>query len=370
MSWMGTNIKTIAQEKKTTLTEIAAAANVSRQTVNDWIHGQVPSGHHLIALCRFLQITPDKLFAHETEPSIVVPPLHRKKGASKVTATTQEVAMELALEYAFLFRNHTEYMLLPIIRTNSPSRENAVKIADELRKLAGLPSDNFFPINYENTFKLLHKLGINVIFRAFPEPINSYAFYTQIHDHRVIFVNNNTNLLDLIFPLLHEAVHAIRDEKDTAIYNKSEEEFCDTVASHVQFPDDYILFVYENSKNLKSGARVNMLRDFAIRYKHSLYGVIKRIQAFDPKFEFNFGADTNLKKRFTTIGSVIFKSEEPVDFVKQMYELSPGFLNIVIKQLENLSDRKLGELLGFESVIDIYQLKPALRQLDKQFSGR
>jgi hypothetical protein len=58
----------------------------------------------------------------------------------------------------------------------------------------------------------MKKLGIKVIFRYFPETIKAYAFYTQICGHRVTFVNNHTNTLDLIFPFIHEAVHAIRDE--------------------------------------------------------------------------------------------------------------------------------------------------------------
>ena len=62
-------------------------------------------------------------------------------------------------------------------------------------------------MDYGDAFHLLDQLGITTIFRFFPERVKDYAFYTRIHDHRVVFVNNSTNVLDLIFPVLHEAVN-------------------------------------------------------------------------------------------------------------------------------------------------------------------
>src|SRR5690606_15328195 len=141
------------------------------------------------------------------------------------------------------------------------------------------------PMDYNSTFDLINKLGIYIIFTEFTQKIKSYAFYTEINKHRVIFVNNSTNVLDLIFPLLHETVHAIRDE-DIFEENGKEENFCDLVASHIQFPEGYLQLVYSTINDLSTGARINKLKNFAQKYGHSLYGVVKNIKEFiDPEFE-------------------------------------------------------------------------------------
>ncbi len=139
--------------------------------------------------------------------------------------------------------------------------------------------------------------------------VKAYAFYTKINDHRVVFVNNATNVLDLIFPLLHEAVHAIRDELSINDgYDEAEEKFCDMVANHVQFPDEYVKMVYEMIKDLDIPIQINKLKTFVANYSHALYGVMKRIQSINPNFDLKIGgADTNLKKKFPTIGEIFYR---------------------------------------------------------------
>lgn len=71
-----------------------------------------------------------------------------------------------------------------------------------------------------------------------------------IHGHRIVFVNNSTNIIDLIFPVLHEAVHAIRDEiQINNGFDAAEEAFCDKVANYIQFPDGYVRMVYDVINN-------------------------------------------------------------------------------------------------------------------------
>lgn len=54
--------------------------------------------------------------------------------------------------------------------------------------------------------------------------------------------------MDLIYPVLHEAVHAIRDEAYTdGFYDTAEEDFCDYVANYVQFPEEYVKFVKDTA---------------------------------------------------------------------------------------------------------------------------
>lgn len=83
-------------------------------------------------------------------------------------------------------------------------------MAVELRQLT-TPESPKRPLDYQHVFRLMDRLGICVVFRSFPEGLKDYAFYVRISTHRVICVNKRTNVLDLIHPLLHEVVHAVRD---------------------------------------------------------------------------------------------------------------------------------------------------------------
>ena len=62
MEWIGSKIKDLTTENNISIVKLALTAGVSRQTVNDWINGQIPKGNHLIFLCKFFKISPDYLF--------------------------------------------------------------------------------------------------------------------------------------------------------------------------------------------------------------------------------------------------------------------------------------------------------------------
>ena len=359
MPWDGEKIKAIAKARNVTLTNLAEQIGVSRQAVNDWINGKVPKGNHLIALCRILSINPENFFTDDSAETISMP-VHRTRKKAKVNENMQQDAMMMVKEYEILFKNISDSVVVPVIRTRGRDEESAFKIAEKLRTISGVNNDE--PMSYDNAFHLLDQLGITTIFRIFPERVKDYAFYTRIHDHRVVFVNNSTNVLDLIFPVLHEAVHAIRDEAYTNnYYDIEEEEFCDNVANYVQFPDEYVKFVFETIKGLPTGHKINKLKVFGHKYSHSLFGIFKRLKTIDPTLNINIGgADTNLKKEFRTIGDILFEDDDPKSYVKLLTALTPRFVNILKEQNENISYRKLGQLLGLESALDAKEIKKIL----------
>jgi len=363
MEWLGEKIKELIKENNISVVKLAEKAGVSRQTVNDWINGQVPKGSHLITLCKLFNINPDYFFKNEFDDSITVP-VHRTRRAAKVTAGMQKDAVNLAKEYDLLFRNDTDAGILPVMRGYGRIEKTIQKVAKELRNRAGIPNE--MPPSYEHTFALMENLGIKIIFRDFPQKIKAYAFYTKIHNHRVVFVNTTTNILDLIFPLLHESVHAVRDEYRVNDGFDEEELFCDNVSNHVQFPDEYVRMVYAVIKDLKPAMQINKLKSFGEQYSHALFGLMKRIQNIDPVFALGIGgADTNLKKRFPTIGEILFGEKEPRDYIKILAELSPLLVRTIIGQLDGLTDRKLGELLGIDTVMDGKLIKEELLRLKK-----
>jgi transcriptional regulator with XRE-family HTH domain len=365
MEWNGEKIRGVAQAQGVSLTELATQLGVSRQTVNDWINGRVPKGNHLILLCNLFDVDPNLFFVDDTSSSIVVP-VHRTRQNAKVRSDMQKEALELAREYRVLLQNATNSELLSVIRVSERDTASAKDIAERLREESGIDAGE--PIDYQHTFKLLEKSGIKVIFRQFPTEIKSYAFYTEIHKHRVVFVNNSTSIVDLIFPLLHETVHAIRDEVHSPVegYDPVEEKFCDEVASYVQFPGEYVDFVYSTISSLGKGAQVNTLKNFGERYKHALYGITKRIEAVYPDFQLSVGgADTNFRKNFPTIGDILFESDDHRSFIERLSLLTPNFVEVLLEQLDSISDRKLGELLGLESSLDGKLAKEELLKLNK-----
>ena len=261
MSWSGANLKALAKKKGIALTKLSELLKVSRQTVTAWVKGKVPKGDHLIELSRILEINPGYFFFDDETQRTISVPMHRKRGVAKVTEKTEQDAFRMAKQYEKLFIEAPDPGLVQVLRVTRRDDNNAKTLANKLRELSGI--ERHLPMDYQHTFHLLSLLNIVTIFRYFPSSVKDYAFYCRIDKHRVVFVNNNTNVLDLIFPLLHETIHAIRDEEVNAIDDPAEEDFCDLVASHIQFPGEYVFMVANTIINRRIGTQINQLKEFA-----------------------------------------------------------------------------------------------------------
>jgi len=368
MAWDGQKLKSLAKERGVTLTKLANLVNVTRQTVNDWIKGQIPKGTYLMAISRELNTNPTFFFPDEQE-KVITCPLHRTRGVAKVTEAMQLESEKLASEYEKFFRFAPDPDLVEVLRIDHLDEQNAIRIANVLRELSKVEANK--PMDYGHSFRLLSELKVIVIFRYFPGLIKGYAFYCKIHKHRVVFVNNNTNLLDLIFPLIHETIHAILDKESVSYDTQGEENFCDWVANYTQIPNEYVDMVYRTIRNRRAGKQINLLKDFCEQNNHSMNGIVEAFKLRQLDFDLNFyGADTNVKKRFPTIGEVLFKSGDVREYIERLSVLTPLFLNIVVKQLNNASKRKVGEWLGLESLLDAEQALEELEKLKKNDKKR
>jgi hypothetical protein len=313
-----------------------------------------------LSLCKILQQDPDRFFLDDSK-AVIVTPAHRKRRNAKVKPEMQDESFELAQEYELLFKQAPRSDLLMVTRERDRSEVNALRIAGQMRRIAGVEPEK--PIDYRHTFQLLERLGINVIFRNFPASIKSYAFYTAIHGHRVVFVNNSTNVIDLIFPLLHETVHAIRDEiaPPGSDYDEAEEDFCDLVAGYIQFPAEYVNLVYNTISGLPAGVQVNKLKNFGKQFSHSLYGLVKQIQRSQPDFTLDpAGADANLRKELPAIGEILFEGDDVRQYLRKVSLLNSNFTRLLAEQADSLSDRKLCELLGLDGVLDRQTIRDQL----------
>ncbi len=362
MVWDGTKIKKRAKEAGISLTKLAESIGVSRQTIASWSRGQVPRGERLIELCRILKTSPSFFFTSDM-PDLISVPQHRTIRKKKATDVIREESWNMAEMYLNLFRSSPSSSILPVVRATERDDRNAKKIAMHLREISGIKHDK--PMDFEHAFLILEKLGIYSIFRAFPESISKqlYAFYSRICGQRVIFVNTNTNVIDLIFQLIHEAVHAVRDEEPDLFNDPVEEDFCDAVANYVQFPDEYIKQVAKSVKGRRKDVTVNILKDFAREYMHSLFGIQKRLNTLGLLKSLNLGgADTNLKREFPTVSEILFKEKDSRSYVEMLFEFSPLFMQLVAEQVPDCSTRKLGEWLGLDTSLDARAVMDELKR--------
>jgi transcriptional regulator with XRE-family HTH domain len=371
MYFRGDLIKTKAKEGKVSLQGLAKQVGVSRQTVYQWTLGQIPRGSHLFRLCTFLNLSPEAFFNEVIERPVTVP-LHRTIKKKPVTREMKEASQKLAEQYLQLFRQESSAAVLPVIRMKERSKTNAALIANILREKSGIAEGR--PMDYESAFSLLSKLGIYAIFREFPKELSasSYAFFSRIEKHRVVFINTETNVLDLIFQLLHETVHAIRDEELSQVDSDEEETFCDLVAEMTQFPRLYVEMVACHIKGhiKQPGILISRLKEKSKEYSHSLWGITYRLQhmgIIDRSINVG-GAATKLNKQFPKMGDVVYMNQDPDAYIEMLNKLSPLFIKLVAAQLDSASIRMFGEWLGLTTSMDAKQIVKGLKRYQDDVS--
>lgn len=362
MNWSGDRLRSLCQARQMPISALAGRMGVSRRTVYDWIEGQVPKGSHLLALCRELDTDPESLFEPRT-PRVLVP-AHRTRGRARVSPARQKLAIKLAGEYESLCRAVRRPVVQPVVR--STDRDSIAPLAACFRQMAGL-AGSADPLDYEHAFGLLAALGICVIFRTFPDDLKDYAFYTRIADHRVVFVNLTNNVLDLIFPMLHEAVHAARDERQPPPegYDETEEEFCDQVAAAAQFPPEYVWNAHAALRRLRPAQMVTVLKSLASMHHHTVYGIVNGIERTYGELGLParsvHGADGNLRRQHPTLGRVLFQdADTPSQYLARLRALSPLLHRALKAGVDAVSARKLAELLELPSMLDAQELREAL----------
>lgn len=353
MEWNGNKLRQRVESSGFTQESFSKKVGVSRPTYNAWIGGQVPKGIHLIRIWDVLGLEPDALF-ESGRPNVRVLPSHRKRGAAKVTHETNRNATALAESYAGFFDEADVPVLQPVAPQRTP--ESAVKLAAEMRKLMGL-GDGHTPPALRQVFDLLQKLGVYVVFAKFPEGIKDYAFYTQIKGNRVVFVNTTTNELDLIFPLLHEAVHAVRNicPGEGEAWDEEEDLFCDRVAGLVQFPDGYIEDVRAAIQGCEKGHLIDTLTGFAERHHHAIYGLIRRLvesKALNqPKtMQPYLMADSRLRKRHGTLRSHLLNNGHIGNFLDAFRAYSPLWVGLFLRHVGGMTVSRLAECLDLSYV--------------------
>lgn len=362
MRWRGEVLKRVVTQKNLTQEAFSAKVGVTRQTFIEWTKGQVPKGNHLLALCRVLAVAPASLF---TEDVPLMVPAHRTRRKAKRTAERDVLAAQLAAEYVPLFDGVPAPALLPSCPPGQD--EDASAVAGELRRIAGM-GDPGRPMDHEHACRLLDRLGVCLIVRTFPAELKDYAFYTRVGVHRCVFVNGQTNVLDLIYPLLHEAAHAIRDTEETppAEYSQEEEDFCEAVANAAQFPCDYIEQARQLLRGKSAAIQVNTLKTLATQNHHAAYGLYKALTAgSSPTLALApagiHGADGNLRKISPAVRENLHAATAEA-YIVRLSDLSPYLVRVLRAKAGSITLRTLVHLLDLDSVLDARQVRDLLRE--------
>jgi len=58
-------------------------------------------------------------------------------------------------------------------------------------------------------------------------------------------------------------------------------------------------------------------------------------------------------------------SNDPNDYVVKISKLSPLFTSVIRNQIDSITNGKLGEMLGIESVLDVKAVKDELIRMKK-----
>ncbi len=364
MEWQGHKLKAFLEENGPTISELALKIGISRQSISSWIAGQAPKGEHLMALCESLNSDPSFFFKTEVPHTDL--PLHRKRGAAKTTDASQKAAQALVSKYSLLFRQYPSPPITLRISARILDESTAEKTALMVREYCKI--DSAKPLKIVEAFKLLQRLNIIPIVRRFPESIKSYAFFSKIVGYNVVFINSSSNVLDLVFAILHEAAHAILDltevEQKSGDFDFRVEEFADAVANQIQFHPAYLDLVSRSIEGCNIGTQVIKLKKLCAENHHSVYGIYTNLARMGAPIKLSkldaVKSNSTLRKKTPSLNGVLFQNKKPREYLDLLQNISPSFLKMIQNNLESTSTRKLGELLGIEGEMDAKELREEL----------
>jgi transcriptional regulator with XRE-family HTH domain len=366
MKWNGAKIKELLDHKNETVSGLANSIAVTRQTVHNWLKGSLPKGQDLLKLCAFFKVGVDAFFVEQELPITLI--AHRTHRRTATTPAKVESARILASEYLNFFKNARPLGMVPALLDNSSDKVYLREIATSIRKLSEIEANK--TMSYKAVFKLLDELGIFTIFRDFPSDLGSYAFFCLIENNRVVFIDTKTHVIDLIFSVLHETIHAIRTEKVTNNASDDEEIFCDKVACFAQFPEAYINKISSEIQDANQKKVIQVLKSYALKNGHSLHGVKRAIEAYTGKpfpEEVNiYPVESELKKESPTIGEILFEKNEPKIFWERLKQFSPHFTNEIKNQIDSTSIRKMAQHLGLPTGTDAQCVLEELSKSEKE----
>ena len=227
---VGSKLRELLISRTQKIDEIAERLDCTRQTLHLWFTTDRIPSRQLLAVAKTFSFTAEELRQIRPKENLCI--LYRTLRDVTVPEETQAVVRSLAKEALWLNRSEALFRsnkVLALMRTKSP-----VEMANHIRRVLELPH---YGIALEQLISALEAWNIPVIFFPFPESLvyaKVCAFTASNLDDRIIIVDSNCALEDVLWRIFHELAHIIAGHDSTV--TRDDERFCDAVATEMCTP--------------------------------------------------------------------------------------------------------------------------------------
>lgn len=315
--------------------KVAAALEVSRTIVGDWLSGaKIPRPDKLMRLGDLLKLSLDELV--ETAAPLSKPVIaFRKKGNAKTT----EAHITHAQGMGELLRELVPYLpprpQLRLEFSRPPNEYRSLQAAvDSVRDKAGIRPGR--PLSYEKLIGLFGEAGavlVPVMWGEKKQHQNATHIGLPDEDVTFILLNLDVNLPDFKFWMAHELAHVYTP----GLAGKEEgEDFADAFAGALVYPESCAKDGYEAvTRHSQASHRITALRQIGDAFRISIYTVYLQIGHYAaahglPPIQIAqgslHGARQNDNVSLPTVKDALFrgKAPAPAQYLKTADEIFGG----------------------------------------------
>ncbi len=296
---------------------LAKKMNVSRTIVSTWFKGEkYPRPDKLLNLGLVLGLPFNDLVGKTTELEPVVS--FRKKGNRKTKNIHIDRAKDMGrlLELLVPFISFDGLVQPPVLKNPILEYQYIQKAAAKIRK--DIKASSTGKIKFEQLIKKFNELEaviIPVLWGSRENHENALHLFLPSSKTTWIYLNLDSNIHDFKFWMAHELGHVISPELE----GDFSEDFADTFAQALLFPEKMAENVYKKIKKLRSNkTRINHILDLATEYTISPITILESVNAYIDAYDldaFNlgkgfYGATTNFNKKYPTVSSKLNDGKE------------------------------------------------------------
>ncbi|MBF0299903.1 MAG: ImmA/IrrE family metallo-endopeptidase [Oligoflexia bacterium] len=353
-------------EKFSSQENFANKIGVSRRTLLNWFSKKSIPNEHLFSILELLDLS------ESDENTLLSIPKLQLVFRTKHKMTARQKSEELCQNVAssFMKLDSTAYetkSAIPIL--SNPSIETAVA---SIKNLLSLRDD--VPATLTSVLETLKANGPRVIFFPFNRigidiqtQGREVAFTAVQGDKRIIFLDTNRRVDEVLFDLIHELTHIVCGHPSNT--SEDNEHFCNEVSQEIIYPRTFFL---KNKKLLSflqncSKENFNRVKEFITLlmkdFDWSSMGIALALERYDHlskasnSYKWLMAIDSQLKKQVPTFDDIHFSTFNKNDFdslikffqndIYKNKEIFSGFIELKNAAMYgHLSPSRLAELLG------------------------
>lgn len=301
--------------KKTGLTQtaLAAALDVSKEAVSQWLNAKsFPRPNKLLKLGKLLNLALNDLVVKE-DPFTPKVAFRKKKGTK-----TQDHHIENAQEIGRFLRHLVPYLpfdsleMPPVLKSPSCDYEYLRKATSKVRSDINLgASDEVDFQHLIRRFSSLQAVVVPVLWGAKKTHENAIHIHLPDSQSTWVYLNLDVNIHDFKFWMAHELGHCL----SPSLEGDEAEDFADAFAASLLYPHELAQQAYDTITAQSSLARkINHVIELADQFTISPYTVLNQANKYASsegkvKIELGngiHGAITNFNKGFKNVSDALF----------------------------------------------------------------